>query len=898
VFQTSIVKDDDGSDDNESTGSIEIITEGDIKNRSEEAPNDNGDTSQNSNIGWNNQTSGPMFGGYFNGNQNGLSGMDWSQAGGLNPMMQMQMQMQPNMMMNGNWGFQNMMGSSSRFRRNRATPNLLNTGMNPMNMAQGMFGGFGMQGMDMMGMDFNPGFGGWNNGPQMSSDFGAGNIYGNGAGYNSSHQGQYFQRQPKNNYQNRFHGHGSFQPRRGSGQPNAAQQINRGEAVNEEKQPLSEVPNNHPDGTSKDAPDAQQDADANSQLPISNDDEVVRDVADPSANATLAFNHDDANTTVVAAAQDDTNATDPNSFAQSTNQDTVYTGKFDQSYMNNQTNSDFNHNLHSNFNDQSIQTAGYDYSFNRGRGRGRFGFHRGGFRGRGGFHQQHDHYQVVTPQPSAVGVGVEGAPTGPKAMREGLPNIGFRGRGGFHGTRGGGHQRMNSNISDQQDLVRSDQLPASEIAKDAEAKTTNESPQHLERAHSHSRSRSKSPEAPVSKADSRSRSEDRRANRSKRHRSRSASNERYDYERENNQRKEKRPRREREDEHATNGTDKARKHDRGRDLSRDNSPEFDRAKHRSSRYEKEQENNYSSRSKRDSSKDRRKNRHRSKSPKRDEALERMADVNGDFTESSERSRADKYRERERDSEKDRDENRNRRARSRDHDREKHRNRDRDRSKKRSRRDDRSPSMTLDDHHRSTRSSRREREPGRRQGRDSKADPGQPLSHDDFKISGRSHLNSTSTTQTRAPPTGPSKAPPTGPRALLDKLARAAKAQGQIPTGPSSRRSSIQQQQASTEPTPPPAPSNEKAADPHTLEREARNRERLLKERQRRQQLADGSNDRKRSFADANGEARGNTGERERRKKSRRVMNVKYEDEENDEARARRVEREREASRWN
>ena len=66
----------------------------------------------------------------------------------------------------------------------------------------------------------------------------------------------------------------------------------------------------------------------------------------------------------------------------------------------------------------------------RGRGRGRGGFGRGGY----GF-------EAVTPlTPSEpIGVGVVGAPTGPKAMRDGPPVPGFRGRGGFapRGGRGG-----------------------------------------------------------------------------------------------------------------------------------------------------------------------------------------------------------------------------------------------------------------------------------------------------------------------------------------------------------------------------------------------------------------------------------------------------------------------------
>jgi hypothetical protein len=51
---------------------------------------------------------GQMFPYGYGANQNGFAGMGWSQPGVFNPMMQMQMQ---NNMGNGNWGYQNMMGS-------------------------------------------------------------------------------------------------------------------------------------------------------------------------------------------------------------------------------------------------------------------------------------------------------------------------------------------------------------------------------------------------------------------------------------------------------------------------------------------------------------------------------------------------------------------------------------------------------------------------------------------------------------------------------------------------------------------------------------------------------------------------------------------------------------------
>ncbi|KAL4920113.1 hypothetical protein BDW62DRAFT_22749 [Aspergillus aurantiobrunneus] len=86
-------------------------------------------------------------------------------------------------------------------------------------------------------------------------------------------------------------------------------------------------------------------------------------------------------------------------------------------------------------------------------------------------------------------------------------------------------------------------------------------------------------------------------------------------------------------------------------------------------------------------------------------------------------------------------------------------------------------------------------------------------------------------------------------------------------------------------SPPSSKPSESEKDPHTLEREARNRERLLKEQQRREAM----------HADRD------SGKASRRRDSRqertgRRVNYKYDDEA-DAARTERVEREREASRW-
>lgn len=81
--------------------------------------------------------------------------------------------------------------------------------------------------------------------------------------------------------------------------------------------------------------------------------------------------------------------------------------------------------------------------------------------------------------------------------------------------------------------------------------------------------------------------------------------------------------------------------------------------------------------------------------------------------------------------------------------------------------------------------------------------------------------------------------------------------------------------AEPEPEPETRRDREQDKDPHTLEREARNRERMLKEQQRREAMTG----RKRSLPGG------------------RKLSYKYEDEEGDRARTARVEREREASRW-
>lgn len=812
------------------------------------------------------------------------------------------MQMQANMM-NGNWNqFPNMMGSlNSMINRLKSNPDGI--GMNPMDM-QAMMNSFGMQGMgmngNMMNMDPNSGYGGWNNGQQMSNDFGNGNFYAGGGGYNQSRQGQYFQHHSKNNYQNRFQGHGSFQNRRGSGQPQLSQTVNQGNNVSDAKQSGSET---QAGDLTKDDSKARRDGEGETPENGNDKSTVPRDVDEPSIDPNQTSGNDDSNAAAVEVAQNDYPSTEPYTYSQSTNQFDMNSNQFDSGYMQNQMNDDYSQGMNNGYG-QGYQQNGFEYhGRGRGRGRGRYGF-RGGFANRGGINQYQDNYQVITPV-TPIGVGVEGAPTGPKAMREGLPNVGYRGRGGYNAGRG--HHHSYSVATDQQSSVRTDKPSVPPTPSESE---TNRKVEPLEESeHPQSQSRPQSESNDKHRARSSSRSQEKRKSQTKRYRSSSRTSEHDDHDRDRQHRKHKLSRHQYGDERAAEETDNDRRYDRSRDLSRDRSVDSNPSKVRSSRRDKEKDRHHSSRS-RKSSRERRKHRHRSQSPQREEA-ENGYGANGDADAGTpKRSRSDKYRDRERERERDRD------RRHRDPEREGEDDRDKDRDKKRSRRDHRSASVESRDHPKSSRHHRndRDRDSNNTTQTNHKFNKDEPRNdNDSIKIRGHARLTSTSSTHQQEvqlrpkPPSGP-KAPPAGPKALLDKLAKAQRA-SHTPTGPSA--TSHRQSKAQSPPAPaiqsvakPPAENG--STDPHTLEREARNRERMLKEKQRRQQLAgvSSSADRKRSFEDAIGdfapptEPKGDRDrDRDRRKRGRRAVNYKYEDEENDEARARRVENEREASRY-
>ncbi|RYP50771.1 hypothetical protein DL768_003769 [Monosporascus sp. mg162] len=405
------------------------------------------------------------------------------------------------------------------------------------------------------------------------------------------------------------------------------------------------------------------------------------------------------------------------------------------------------------------------------------------------------------------------APTGPKAMRQGLPNTSYhrlKARGLIVDEKspssGANAQVVASPLEDQQ-KSRSSSLHSRrdpdrhhrEQGRDRdldEKSRGRHRDRDRDRSKSYSRSRTRSP--------SRSRSRDRReSRRHRRHRSESASDGGYD------------------DEH------RSRRHKSRRKATRDD--------------------DYSSRSKED------KHAGASRSPSPGEREHKRS------SHRSHRDRDEKRRDRDRDRERESDHDRHRKSSHRSHrDRDYDRERDRERDKER-------------DHER--RKERREREKGRR-GRGSK---------------------SSMTPLTPVEPSDKTFNPPTGPRGSFSIKGASAKPSSSeleikgTSTKPSnssknesepSRRAS--QSSTSGQKSAPTGP----AKDPHTLEREARDRERLLKEAQRIAGLA-GLAGKKR--ARDGGDDRGSS-----RRKNRRSEAVNTDEEE---TRMRRLEAEREGRRW-
>lgn len=402
------------------------------------------------------------------------------------------------------------------------------------------------------------------------------------------------------------------------------------------------------------------------------------------------------------------------------------------------------------------------------------------------------------------------APTGPKAMRQGLPNTSFhrlKARGliaGDPGLSSGASAQAVASPLEEPQKSRSSSLhsrkdPDRHLREHGRDRDLDEKSRgrHGER----SRSRSRSP--------SRSRSRDRReSRRHRRHRSESLSGEGH-------------------------------------------GDEYRDRKHKSRR-KSTREDDYSGRTKDD------KYAPASRSPSPDEREHKRSSHRSHRDRDEKRRDRDKDKEKEKESDHDRhrkSSHRSRRDRDRDHDRDYDRERDREREKDR-------------DHER--RKERRERDKERRH---------------------RSGKSST-TPLTPIEPSDKAFNPPTGPRGSFSiKGASNKPTSGTETKGSNGRPSdSRNDNEPSRRPSqssavgPKPAPTGP-SKDPHTLEREARDRERLLKEAQR---IA--------GLAGLAGKKRGRDGgdDRGSRRKSRRSEAVNTDEEE---ARMRRLEAEREGRRW-
>ncbi|GAB7337546.1 hypothetical protein MBLNU457_g2862t1 [Dothideomycetes sp. NU457] len=363
---------------------------------------------------------------------------------GFNPMMQMP----------GFGGFNPMMGMM---------------GMNPMNMPFNGFGGMGMNNMSGMnvGMNFGGGFNGWN-----GRGMGGGNFGGPGPGYYP--QGGYNQHQMhqmhnqqfpnRNAFQNRFRGRGGYGRGRGGfaggrgGYSNQFQNQNFQDGYNQMGNGMSGG-SQADEGSYPGQGSAQIEYESQAQSA----DGQYGGQADLSADFQPgdAADHDDANGTATNgdmtqgdsandAEQPNAGENDwehtvselPNTAASGDVQMTVENDQMNDQdgnamddgqtgYIQDQSNFDGQWNnaqdmsqdgwgANNDFNGPGFQDYNqYNLGFG-GRGRGRGGF-RGGFRGRGGYQNFRNEMQMPAGPPVEPPIN---APTGPKAMREGLPNSG------------------------------------------------------------------------------------------------------------------------------------------------------------------------------------------------------------------------------------------------------------------------------------------------------------------------------------------------------------------------------------------------------------------------------------------------------------------------------------------
>ncbi|KAF1847538.1 uncharacterized protein K460DRAFT_392874 [Cucurbitaria berberidis CBS 394.84] len=668
-------------------------------------------------------------------NQAGFNnGMGWN---GMN-----QMNGMPNMMANGNWNdFNNMNGMS--------------TGM------YGNFGGnMGMSMNDMSAMNmmnYSGGYGnGWNG---MGGGYGNFNGHNQMGGYNQSGAYPEMMNQfPKNNFpnqnQNRFHANqGGAYPQRnnrngsqggfGPGVQNANSPpgSRSGPAHNVRQlhhhippRPSPSVGNisslatdkclskqrdgQSPDGTANTAPEVKAEGEQTKTSAESTEEgkyliDGASDSVDPQATqeASASGTGENSNEATTQAGVDLNETTQDGGLKKIQTVDSVDTDLegYDQSMMGNgmQSNMPYPQGMINHFANQPMN-ASFDPSMSMNMN---MGFDRNNnFGPRGGFNNgAYGVARVLTGQPTEpIGVGVAGAPTGPRAMREGRPNTGFSSR-----VNSGRYNPPPKSVTPAQDAAPPPGSPQRRVR--SRSPQRDESLRVKERSPTRSRSRSKSRGGEDDRDERRERSQspDRESRREGRDRSPTPQAD-DDYER----RKERRHHRSSrhgdrdEDFDDRHRDDRASRGDRTRTASVE-------SKYRSGRREKEKHR--SSRSHRDRSKEHRR-RHRSRSPAEDKYEDEEAQTNGekDSDGSSRRKHRsgdkDKHRERSRDRDRERD-RKDRKERDREYEYERSRDKDRDRKRRRDREADDDEREHDDDKYRSSRRSRKDRDRERDRDRD-------------------------------------------------------------------------------------------------------------------------------------------------------------------------------------
>lgn len=310
-------------------------------------------------------------------------------------------------------------------------------GMDPMAATQGMFGGFGMNGMNM-GMGFDAGqqmYGNWNNSQNtmynpiafsngMGPDYGASGYAG---GFNMSHQnGNYPQMHqashfPRQDYQNGYHGYGQQGYGRGMGRGRGRGFFRGRGGYSNGPMNANNYPSNHPNygGYQNQTNYPQDTSDSTATAPSDADLKRFNDELAPGGEDDLVDGQakDDSAIAPVAVVAPDSNKTD----AHNVNAEDSAVALEDDPSQSQQ--------LQGIPTIDSIDAPSPPSAFSNGMPMVEQGFGRGRPFVRGGFYGGRGGYQNGNFQgPAPPGKGVIGAPAAPRAMRQGLPNTSVRGR--------------------------------------------------------------------------------------------------------------------------------------------------------------------------------------------------------------------------------------------------------------------------------------------------------------------------------------------------------------------------------------------------------------------------------------------------------------------------------------